>query len=60
MNIDSKGCNGDGSAINLERTGNSGTITFSIGSWDCPSGCLYHRYWVFKVEGGKAEFIEAY
>lgn len=50
----------DGNDITLERDSNSAVITFSIGRGDCPSGCMYHRYWEFRVLKDQAEFIRAY
>lgn len=55
-----KGCIGDGNNISLIRSPSSATITFSIGSGDCPSGCIYHKYWEFNVQNGKAEFKKSY
>jgi len=55
-----KGCVGDGNNISLIRKNNSATITFSIGSGDCPAGCIYHKYWEFKVANGIAEFVRTY
>ena len=55
-----KACMGDGNTITLIRDNSSATITFSIGSGDCPSGCIYHSYWKFKVTNGIAQFIQAY
>ncbi|WP_372647852.1 hypothetical protein [Draconibacterium sp.] len=54
------GCIGDGNTITLTRNNESATIIFSIGSGDCPAGCIYHRYWEFKVSNGIARFIKAY
>jgi hypothetical protein len=54
-----KYCGGDGNTIELKRK-NDTTITFSIGSVDCPSGCIYHKYWQFKIEDGVAKFIKTY
>lgn len=56
----SKVCIGDGNTITLIRNNSSATITFSIGSGDCPAGCIYHKYWEFKVMNGKATFIQTY
>ncbi len=55
-----KGCIGDGNTITLKRNPGSAVITFSIGSGDCPAGCIYHRYWEFKVSDGNAKFIRTY
>lgn len=56
----SKGCIGDGNNIALTRDNTSAIITFSIGSGDCPAGCIYHKYWEFEVKEGKAVFIRTY
>ncbi|NLP57576.1 hypothetical protein [Lutibacter sp. B1] len=56
----SKGCVGDGNNISLTRSNSSATITFSIGSGDCPAGCIYHKYWEFKVSNGYAKFVRTY
>lgn len=53
-------CVGDGNNITLERNKSVATITFSIGSGDCPAGCIYHKYWEFKVSNGKAKFVRTY
>ncbi len=55
-----KACIGDGNTITLTRTEGSATITFSIGLGDCPSGCIFHRYWEFRVMEGKAVFTRSY
>lgn len=55
-----KGCIGDGNHITLIRKSDYAIITFSIGYGDCPAGCIYHRYWEFKVSDGGARFIKAY
>ncbi len=56
----SKGCVGDGNSIELSRGDDSATIIFSIGSGDCPAGCIYHKYWEFSVSNGIAEFVKTY
>ncbi len=53
-------CIGDGNTIELTRNDDSAIITFSIGSGDCPAGCIYHRYWEFRVENGQARFMGVY
>lgn len=55
-----KGCVGGGNTINLHRNDSMATITFSIGWGDCPAGCIYHKYWEFKVTNKRAEFIRSY
>ncbi len=55
-----KGCIGDGNTITLSRNNYSSIITFSIGAGDCPSGCIYHRYWEFEVANGIAKFKRVY
>ncbi len=54
------GCIGDGYNITLKRNSEYAIITFSIGSGDCPAGCIYHKYWEFKVVHDYAEFIRVY
>lgn len=54
------GCIGDGNNISLKRSGDYAIITFSIGSGDCPAGCIYHKYWEFKVVNDYAEFLREY
>ena len=56
----SRGCIGDGNNITLKRDNESALITFSIGRGDCPAGCIYRKYWEFKVSNGKARFIRTY
>lgn len=53
-------CIGDGDGIGLRRSGDSATITFSIGRGDCPAGCFYHRYWEFSVKDCQAKFVRVY
>ena len=53
-------CIGDGNNITLVRNNNNATITFSIGSGDCPAGCIYHKYWEFEVVNNTATFIRMY
>jgi hypothetical protein len=55
-----KYCTGDGNRIQLIRGKDSDTVIFSIGRGDCPSGCIYRRYWEFNVSGGVAAFIRSY
>jgi hypothetical protein len=55
-----KGCIGDGNTITITRNEDYAIITFSIGSGDCPAGCIYHKYWEFKVSNGKAKHIRTY
>ncbi len=55
-----KACIGDGANIELSRDNGSAIITFSTGSGDCQAGCIYHKYWEFKVVNDKAEFIRTY
>ncbi len=33
------------------------TQYFSIGRGDCPSGCIYRKYWIFEVANGVARFV---
>ena len=53
-------CIGDGDSISLKRSTNEIILTFNIGRDDCPSGCLYKRYWEFKIRNNIAKFIKAY
>jgi hypothetical protein len=46
--------------ITLSRDGDSATITFSIGRGDCPAGCIYHKYWEFRVLNDYAEFVKTF
>jgi len=57
--IDSE-CAGDGNTITLTRTANSAIIIFSIGSGDCPAGCIYHKYWEFKLINGEPISVKTY
>ena len=54
------GCIGDGNTISLTRTENSAIIVFTIGSGDCPAGCIYHKYWEFSVIDGEPIFVKIY
>lgn len=56
----SKICAGDGNDITWMKDGNADILTFGIGWGDCPSGCINHRYWEFRIEDGKAKFVKAY
>ena len=51
---------GDGNTITLIRSKNSAQVIFSIGDGDCPSGCIYHKYWEFQVSDNKARFVKSY
>lgn len=53
-------CGGDGNDIKIKRSMKSANIVFSIGTGDCPAGCLYHKYWEFEVADSKATFIGSY
>jgi hypothetical protein len=53
-------CVGDGNTITMTRSKNSAQVIFSIGDGDCPSGCMYHKYWEFQVSNNKAKFIKSY
>jgi hypothetical protein len=48
----------DGNDIHLERDLNTATISFSIGRGDCPAGCIYRRYWIFRIENNRVQYIE--
>jgi len=56
----SKACLGDGDNISVTRKNDSATITFSIGWGDCPSGCIFRKYWEFNVKDGMATFVKTY
>jgi len=56
----SKGCIGDGNNITLERFEDYAIISFSIGSGDCPAGCIKRRYWEFRVANGRARLMRSY
>ena len=51
---------GDGNTITMTRFQDSAKVIFSIGDGDCPSGCIYHKYWEFQVSDNKAIFIKTY
>jgi hypothetical protein len=51
---------GDGNTITMTRFKNLARVIFSIGDGDCPSGCIYHKYWEFQVSDNKAKFIKSY
>ena len=48
----------DGNDINLERDSDKATISFSIGRGDCPAGCIYRRYWIFRIENNRVKYIK--
>lgn len=54
------GCVGGGNSISLTRSDDRAFLTFSIGSGDCPAGCIYHKYWEFIVSNGVASFVRSY
>ncbi|MHA1950762.1 MAG: hypothetical protein ACW987_12935 [Candidatus Thorarchaeota archaeon] len=41
-------------------TGDGMSYLFRYGWGDCPSGCIYHQYWYFKVIGNTVEYIGTY
>ena len=52
---------GDGNKITMIRNANEIVLDFSYGYGDCPSGCIYRRHWVFKVdENCNASFVKRY
>lgn len=53
-------CIGDGPDITMSRNQAAAFLTFSIGSGDCPAGCIYHKYWKFRISNGRAEFAESW
>ena len=48
----------DGNDINLERDLDKATISFSIGRGDCMAGCIYRRYWIFRIENNRVKYIK--
>lgn len=46
----------DGNNITLQRDNGQIFLTFSIGRGDCPAGCIYRRYWKFRVGENQAWF----
>ncbi|MDB5013132.1 MAG: hypothetical protein JWQ25_1334 [Daejeonella sp.] len=46
----------DGSNLEIKKTGSKTIIDFSVGSGDCPAGCIYRKHWLFSVENNKAKF----
>jgi len=48
---------GDGSDIGIQGLG---LYTFRLAWGDCPSGCIYEHFWVFRVEGASVELLEDY
>ncbi len=48
----------DGNNIILERNRDDITIDFSVGSGDCPSGCIYRKHWIFEIRNGKARLLD--
>lgn len=55
------GCAGDGNTILLNRKNDKqATITFSVGSGDCPSGCINRKSWEFEVINNRALFTRYY
>lgn len=54
------GCVGGGNSISLSRSNDVAILTFSVGSGDCPAGCIYYKYWEFVVSNGVASFVRSY
>lgn len=46
---ETSGSYGSGNDINIQQFSNYYEVTFSHGWGDCPSYCMYHRYWNFRV-----------
>lgn len=45
------GVAGDGNNIEYGSEGKNHTaLKFSVGEGDCPSGCIYRKYWIFYVQ----------
>jgi hypothetical protein len=48
---DPEGMTGDGNDIEVTATAKTGRILrFSVGAGDCPSGCMYRKYWNFLLQ----------
>lgn len=54
-----EGMAGDGNDIEVTATAKTGRILrFSVGAGDCPSGCMYRKYWNFLLQDdGSVVFI---
>lgn len=54
-----EGMVGDGNDINWgAESKNRMALKFSIGAGDCPSGCIYRKYWVFYVsQTGEMDYM---
>lgn len=48
------------SSIDLVKNEKFEVLRFYYGSGDCIAGCMSKRYWEFKIEHCKAEFIRSY
>ncbi len=42
---------GDGDDIEITPRPNAWELTYSVGSGDCPAGCINRTYWTFWVDG---------
>lgn len=53
------GMAGDGNNIEYGSEGKNHTaLKFSVGKGDCPSGCIYRKYWVFYLQpDGKINYM---
>lgn len=52
---------GDGDDIRALSEVDAWKISFSVGTGDCPSGCIFRRIWDFKVEeSGTVTFLGSY
>ncbi len=49
---------GDGNNIEWGSEGkNHMALKFSKGAGDCPSGCIYRKYWIFYVQDGNISYV---
>jgi hypothetical protein len=47
----------DGNDLKINVIGSKTIIDFSVGSGDCPAGCIYREHWLFSVENNEAKFL---
>jgi hypothetical protein len=52
---------GEGNNITVRITGKYWVFDFSVGYEDCPAGCIFRRYWTFRVHyNGRVEYLGSY
>ena len=52
------GVGGDGNDIRARPLEDAWRLDFSIGSGDCPAGCIHRETWSFRVDGdGRVEYL---